>query len=257
MDAITLDSLGSIPYSPQIAEDGILSVARYRWRTPYISGDPWTPVWDELVAAGLAVRAGDGWCLSVRGNALCEELHRRARRYLESLSIPRLDLGWLSSELDRLVHAIPPNAERATCAHKGLPLQEEIQTDILRVDRAVSEIWNFRDDSHIGAWQAAGYSGPIVDVLSQVWEGTDGVEEVVSLLDGRQERDHVEREIKMLIDSGDVERRGELLALTEQGQDRRDSIERDTDVRFFRDWPSGDDLARLGDNLALLVEALS
>jgi hypothetical protein len=257
VDAITLNSLGSVPYAPQIAEEGFVSVARYRWRIPYVARDPWTPVWNELVAAGFAVEARDGWSLTVGGFSLCDELHRRARRYLESLDLAQPDLSWLSLELSMLVGEIPPYAERAMCAHRGLPLQNEIQTDVLRVDRAISELWNFRDDSHIGAWQAAGYSGPRLDLLSQVWEGTNSVEEVLSVLEGRQERNDVEREIGVLIASGDMERNAEVLALTSRGRDRRESIEQETDIRFFRGWPDGDDLARLGDNLALLVGSLS
>lgn len=257
LDAISLDSLESIAYAPQIADGGILSVARYRWRRPYISRDPWTPIWSELVAAGFAMRTDDGWSVSRRGGALCDDLHRRARHYLESLSIPRLDVPRLSLQLSRLVNEIPPDAERATCAHRGLPLQNEIKSDILRVDRAISELWNFRDDSHIGAWQAAGYSGPTLDVLSQVWEGTNTVEAVVAELDRRQEPHDVKREIDVLIESGDMERRGELLTLTARGQDQRDAIERDTDGRFFLSWPRGDDLAQMGDDLALLVGALA
>jgi hypothetical protein len=83
------------------------------------------------------------------------------------------------------------------------------------------------------------------------------IDQVVSALDRRQERDEVEREIELLIESGDVERTGERLALTAQGKSQRDSIERETDVRYFRDWPRGNHLARMGEHLTLLVGALS
>src|ERR1700694_1691222 len=86
--ALTFDSLGSLAYAPLIAKEGVVSVPRYQWRSPYTSKDLWTPVWEELVAAGFAERSGIGWALSERGRALCERVHREARRYLESLSLP-------------------------------------------------------------------------------------------------------------------------------------------------------------------------
>lgn len=256
VDAMTLDSLGTVPYAPQIAKDGLLSVARYRWRIPYQALDPWTAVWDELVAARFASVAGDGWMLSKRGEMLCEDLHRSARRYLESLSLPGAELKRLSAALDVLHRTIPANAERARCAIAGLPLQDEIRSDILRVDRFASELWNFRDDAHINAWQAAGLAGPTLDVLSHLWEGTDSLEQLVMELDGRQLQGGVHAEVKRLLESGDIERRGDFLALTSRGKQRRELIERDTDANYFGGWPDGSELGRIGDDMSVLIEAL-
>lgn len=241
VDAITFDSLGSVPYAPLIAKDEILSVARYRWRTPYISVDPWTPVWHELVAAGYAVRADEGWSLSNRGTALCDHLYREARHYLESLNFAPTQLRRLTAAVTLVAHGIPSDAERAMCARNGLPLQQEIRSDIVRLDRAISELWSFRDDSHIAAWEAAGYVGPTLDVLSQVWEGMNTIDKVASELEGKQQGTDVESQIDMLVEIGDIERHADLLTLTAQGKDRRNAIERDTDARYFRGWPSGDE----------------
>ena len=256
VDAITFDSLGTVPYAPQIAKDGCLSVARYRWRIPYQTLDPWTAVWDELVAAGFASVAGDGWMLSKRGEMLCEDLHRSARRYLESLSLPRAELKRLSAALNLLHRKIPAKAERARCAIAGLPLQDEIRSDILRVDRFASELWNFRDDAHISAWQATGFSGPTLDVLSHVWEGTDSLEQLVLELDARQLPGSVSVEVKRLVESGDIERRGDFLALTSRGKKRRELMERDTDANYFGRWPDGGELGGIGDDMSVLIEAL-
>lgn len=256
VDTLTLDSLGSLAYAPLIAKDNVLSIARYRWRTPYISVDPWTPVWDELVAAGFAIRVGEGWSLSERGTVLCNYVHREARRYLESLYVPSVELSRLTAAVTSLADGIPSDAERAMCAHRGLPLQEAISSDIVRADRAISELWNFRDDSHIAAWQAAGYAGPTLDVVSQVWEGKDTIDDVASELEGRQTRTDIERQVDLLVESGDVEHRGDLLTLTDRGKDRRDRVEHDTDAHYFREWSRGNDLRRIGDDLTALIAAL-
>jgi hypothetical protein len=256
VDALTLDSLGSLAYAPLIAKNNILSVARYRWRTPNISVDPWTPVWDDLVASGFAIRVGEGWSLSERGTGLCDHVHREVRRYLESLNVPSAELSRLTAAVTSLADGIPSDAERTMCAHRGLPLQEAIRSNIVRVDRAISELWNFRDDSHIAAWQAAGYAGPTVDVVSQVWEGKKTIDDVASELEGRPKRFDIESQVDMLVESGDMEHHAELLTLTGQGKDRRDRIERDTDARYFREWPRGEVLRRMGDDLAAVIGAL-
>jgi hypothetical protein len=256
VDAITLNALSSLPYAPQIAENGLLSMERYRWRQPYLTRDPWTPIWDELIDAGFGNRNGETWFVSESGTALCNDLHRSSRRYLESLEVGRMDLRSLSRELSTLVDEIPPDAERTMCAHRGLPLQEELRSDILRVDRCISELWNFRDDSHIAAWQAEGYDGPTLDVLSQVWEGKATVDQVVSALEFRQERSDVQREIDALGEARELDRHDMSLVLTARGRDRRESIERDTDTRYFLAWPDGRGLARLGDELTALLRNL-
>lgn len=83
------------------------------------------------------------------------------------------------------------------------------------------------------------------------------IDEVVSELEGTQERADIETRVGKLVDLGDMEQHADLLTLTAQGEDRRDRIEHDTDARYFRGWPGGDDLRRIGDDLATLVTALS
>ena len=256
VEAITFDSLGTVPYAPQIAKDGVLSRERYRWRIPYQTLEPWTPIWDELVSAGFAAVAADGWMLSKRGVMLCEDLHRSARRYLESLTLPGAELKRLSAALRVLHGKIPARAERAQCAMAGLPLQAEIRSDILRFDRFASELWNFRDDAHIMAWQAARFAGPTLDVLSHLWEGTDSLEQLVLELDGRQSESSVDKEVTRLVESGDIDQRGNFLALTSRGKARRALIERETDACYFEGWPDGRELARIGEDMSALSEAL-
>lgn len=256
VDALTFDSLGSLAYAPLIAKDGVLSVSRHRWRTPYTTMDPWTPVWNELVAAGFAESSGDGWRLTARGGALCERLYREERRYLESLELPTVELHRLAIALTSLAERIPASAERATTAHKGLPLQSEIRSHVVRADRAINELWNFRDDSHIDAWQAAGYSGPELDVLSRVWMGITTMDALSLELEWTQDPADVRRDVDALAQRGDLDRDGDRLALTLAGKERRDAIERQTDRAYFAGWPTGDELSRVGEDLSAVIAAL-
>lgn len=241
--------------APRLGVD-VFTVDRYRWRSPYATKDLWTPVWEELVGAGLAQGADGGWRLTTKGRETIERLMRALRSYLESLQLPPLELRRATKTLTELAAAIPAHSERAMAARRGLPLRGEVRSDIVRLDVAIGELSIQRDDCHIAAWQKAGYSGPELDVLSHVWEGKTVVDELAKALEGRQERAHVERHVEILVRRGDLSRDGDRLALTPQGKKRREDLEADTDRRYFQGWPDGEGLARVGDDLMAILERL-
>lgn len=241
--------------APRLGVD-VFTVDRYRWRSPYATKDLWTLVWDELVGAGLAQRADGGWRLTTKGRETIERLMRELRSYLESMQLPPLELRRATKTLTELAAAIPAHSERAMAARRGLPLPAEVRSDIVRLDVAIGELSIQRDDCHIAAWQKAGYSGPELDVLSHVWEGTAVVDELAKALEGRQERADVERRVESLVRRGDLTRDGDRLALTPQGKKRREDLEADTDRRYFQGWPDGEGLARVGDDLMAILERL-
>lgn len=247
--------LGTLQGSFRLGAE-IVTVERYRWRNPYTTKDPWTRPWDELVAAGLGERAGEGWRVTPLGRGLAERLTREIRAYLESLRVPPVDLRRATKALTDLADAMPAWAERAQAVRRGILLRDRVRSDIVRLDVAVHEIWVVRDDAHIAAWQYAGYSGPILDALSQVWEGKATVADAATALEAKQERADVERCLEELVRRGDLARDGDDLALTPQGRRRRDDIEADTDRRYFVGWPTGEALARLGDDLSAILAAL-
>ncbi len=72
----------------------------------------------------------------------------------------------------------------------------------------------------------------------------------------RQSESSVYGEVTRLVESGDIEQRGNSLALTPRGKARRELIERDTDARYFEGWPDGRELARIGEDMSALIEAL-
>jgi hypothetical protein len=112
------------------------------------------------------------------------------------------------------------------------------------------------DDGHISAWERAGYAGPVLDVLTRVWQGRDTYSALVEALAATQERPDVDRGIAELVRRSDLERDGDAVRLTAQGRRTRDAIEEQTDRVGFARWPTGESLDRLIADVEALVAAL-
>lgn len=264
-------SLGYLSTGWQLCEGEVVSRSRFGWRSPYSMKQ------DELVAkhyaelarAGIAEPAGDGWRLTRHGFEAIDEQQRRVRAALRDLSLPAGPTRRAAVQLARLASRIPPSAERAGLV-KRLPLAPsgEPASDVVDLNRAVIELWSFRDDCHIAAWQAGRYDGPTIDVLTQVWTtppdiawatggGISQVDDLVRTLDAKQDRADVERNVDALVRRGDLVRDDGTVRITAQGQRARDTVEEDTDRRYFVIWDLDDaQTARLGDDLRAVIDTL-
>lgn len=257
---------GSLP----LWEDGVMTRARSRWRSPYVSNEePRERGWRELVQGGLAAEAPDGWRITARGMEVAHAYQRTFRAHLRDLPVPAEPTRRAAAEITRLASRLPADAERALLVRK-LPQPEphEQASAVVDLNRGVNELWGFRDDCHIAAWQAAGYDGPTVDILSQVWSspgdlawarigGRPSVQEVLKALGTKQLSAEVDRRIEALIRRGDLTREDDALSITAQGQRSRDAIEAETDRRYFAIWDLDDTTtARLGDDLRAVIDAL-
>lgn len=248
--------LGILSNASRLGVD-VITVERHRWRAPYTVKDPWTPAWEQFVAAGLAERADGGWRVTARGRGIVDRIARELRAFVETLPLPAVELRRATKTLVELASKIPPDSERAQAGRRGLPLPHEVRSDVVRLEVAIAELSLRRDDCHIAAWQRAGYTGPVLDVLTQVWQGKRDVDEVAKAVAAKQERADVDRRVEELVRRGDLTRSRDALAITPQGKERREEIEAETDRRYFADWPRGDALARVGDDLTALLEALA
>lgn len=253
-----------------LLEDGALRRERSRWRSPYAMRLPAVEEqWAESVRAGFAEAVADGWRVTPRGHEIADEFQRRFRAALRSAPLPPAPTSTATRDLSRLASRIPATAERAQLV-KRLPHAPaaEPASPAVTLNRAITELWSFRDDSHIAAWRAAGYEGPALDILTQVWSGTDdltwatqggvrSVDELAKALGTKQERADMERNVDALVARGDLIRREADLRITPQGQRARDAIEEDTDRRYFAIWDLDDAAtARLGDDLRSIIDAL-
>ena len=101
---------------------------------------------------------------------------------------------------------------------------------------------------------AAGYRGPVLNVLTHVWYGKTKHADLVKALP--QDPADVDRHIDELVERGDLDRAGDEIRLTPQGKATRDRIEEETDRLGFAVWPAGEALERLFGDLDALIAAL-
>jgi hypothetical protein len=249
------------------AEGDIVLRERQVWRSPYALKRPSDAAGAEAVAAGLAEPVSGGWRLKQQTISLAENVQRALREHLRGLQLPADAVKRAADALEPTADGIPASAKRAALVHKLRPKADEPKADILRLNRAVAELWYFRDDCHIGAWQDAGYEGPVFDVLSYMWPGrpdmaftkmaaVTSLDALAEALKAKQDRADVERAIAALEKRGDVTHDGDSVRLTPPGQKIRDEIEDETDRRFFAIWQLDDAAtARLGEDLRAVIDA--
>ncbi|MDP9371177.1 MAG: hypothetical protein M3Q65_01700, partial [Chloroflexota bacterium] len=130
---------------------------------------------------------------------------------------------------------------------------------LVRLERAVFDLWMARDDAHIGAWRAAHFPSPALDVLTRLWRGdAETLPALCAVLADTQDPDDVEANVEELVEQGYVEWRGETLQPTRAGYRIREDIEADTDDLYFRQWPplAPDEVAWLHDALSRAIGGL-
>lgn len=253
-----------------LLEDGVLRRERSRWRSPYAMKLPAVEEqWAESVRAGFAEALADGWRVTPRGHEIADEYQRRFRATLRAAPLPPAPTSSSARDLSHLASRIPATAKRAQLV-KRLPHAPptEPASPAVTLNRAITELWSFRDDCHIAAWRAAGYDGPTIDILTQVWPGTDdltwatqggvrSIDELAKALGTKQERADIEHNLDALVARGDLVREETHLRITDHGRLARDAIESDTDRRYFAIWDLDDAAtARLGDDLRTVIDAL-
>lgn len=249
-------------------EGGVVTRAFYHWRSPYLVRQTYAQYWDEVVQAGFAEPADGGWRITSRGMDVGADHQRRFRAFLRTLPLPAEPTRRAAAAFVPLAARIPPAARRAAIARRVPVPADEPRSPAVDLNRTVNELGSWRDDCHIGAWEDAGYDGPTLDVLTQVWSsppdirwatigGLRTVEDVVKALEVKQERAGVERNLEVLVAKGEVSRDGDALGLTPRGKERRDAIEAETDRRSFVIWDLDDAAtARLGDDLRAVIDAI-
>jgi hypothetical protein len=266
---LTRAGLGALNGALTLRDDDLVRRDRFAWRSPYaVRRKALEDGWAEVVTAGLADAVPEGWRLRPRGTQVALDSSRLVRSHVRGFAVPAEPIRRVAAQLRHLAERIPSGAERAARAARIRPDPGEPPSDTVTASIAGTELWSFRDDCHIGAWQDAGYDGPSFEVLSFVWSspsdvtftrigGHRTIDELAKALAPRQDRGDVERNVDALVQRGDLVRDGDAVAITAQGQRSRDAIEEETDRRYFAIWDLDDAAtARLGDDLRTVIDAL-
>jgi hypothetical protein len=195
-----------------------------------------------LVERGCLVDRDGLYSVTPAGRALVEQAERGAHAYLTTLELlPAADLARLTETLaeiaGRMWAAPEPSAKPHQARVRRLPPARDDQT-LARLDQAVYGLWTARDDAHMAAWRAAGFDGPVFDILSRVWSGEAGtLAGLNEALRPSQRPEDIARGLDELGRRGALARDGEALRLTSQGRAARDAIEAETDRVYFAPWP--------------------
>lgn len=248
-------------------DEGVVRMAWYRRRNPYVVKDARPGTWAEVARAGLAEEIEGGWRLTPKGREAASEHQRRVLRYLAGLALPAEALSRAAATFASIADQVP-DTDRARRAKRWREIHPELPSAARGLSDALQILWAFRDDCHVAAWESHGYEGPAFDVLSYVWQGRGDVSwtklpaaatmgDLTKALQARQDAADVGRHVALLLARGDLERDGDAVRLTEQGQRSRDAIEDETDGRYFAVWELDDrEMAGLGADLRRVIDEL-
>jgi hypothetical protein len=231
-----------------VSERGLRDAVPYATRSR-LGAEHWQP----LIAAGLASAHVDGWAITDAGHDTVAELYREVWGEVASRSANPALVGRIGEILERLSYAVPL-AGRARFIRDVWG--EAPATTLVRLYRAVWELSIYRDACFRAAWEAEGYGGATIDVLTQVWDGASTVEGIAVRLAAKQDRDSVHANLALLESRGDLQRAGDSVALTDRGRATRDGIEARTDAASFERWPTGVRLQALVDDFDALMRSL-
>lgn len=241
----------------QIAEGDFVPLERIRRRLSYASRERWRARFEDLGVKGLVAEAEGGWRLTAQGLQLIDRVWTAVYAQLRALPLPAAELRRTVDALDGIVRdAQADEYARLTMIRRCAPADRRSTPDAERVEQLMFETCVLLDDGHIGAWRAAGYRGPVLDVLTKAWYGASTREALRKALDYSQEAADVDRHTTELVERGDLALSGDEVALTDQGRATRERIEEETNRVGLSRWPTGDELERLIADVGALVAAL-
>lgn len=199
--------------------------------------DQWNVAAAMARGAGLVDEVGGRWRVTARGRELFARVRREADAYLAALApIPAGDLTRLAALLAKALAAV----EASDVPHDHISRTRYFVGDgripMVALENALMGLWHARDDSHMSSWRAVGIAGPTLDVLTRLWRKEASTDEELRQRLAQQHPDDVTAGLASLRRDGFLA--PGALELTERGASLRQSIEDETDRRFFDPWPA-------------------
>ena len=242
------------------------TTADLRPGTPYATRDSHLPLLAGGIARDLLVCDEQGrYRPSEQGWALLARVEGETTAWLSrQVPLPAPELNHLASEFGALAAGLP-RAGEATEAHihrwgRMAALAPQLAgAPLVRLERALMDLWMARNDAHIAAWDMARFYGPHLDVLTRLWRGdAEDLAGLQALMAATQDAETVAAIVEELTEQGYLEIRQGVLQPTRAGYNVREEIESNTDELYFAQWPhlDGETIAWLHDTLGRLIAAL-
>ncbi len=239
------------------AETMTLQQMREHLFNPYATQFPAFEQLPLLVEQGYLQQQGEGYLVTETGRRLTDQIEIAARAYIGGLQVPQsIALPALAEVLVRQVHCAWQAPEPLIKAHQARTqrrLPVERAPALVQVEWAILGLWEARDDAHIAAWRAYTFSGPVFDILSQIWsKEARTLPQLITALKESQLPTDIEQGILELTSSGYIVFVDDHFELTMQGQKMRDDIEVETNRIFFASWDqmTSDEVIWLGKQLS-------
>ena len=227
---------------------------------PYTSVSIYRSALDRLVDKRLAERAGEA------RYRLTEPARKAlADTYTEYFGRVARSSALLDEDADRLF-GITESAYAAALRQSDVPVPilnaahsilPEIDSVWVQLERRLVGLMIFRDDAHIAAWREAGYTGPRIELSTQLFHKEEGLayEELRAKADRLDDKDFASA-LSALHSGGEVSQRAEKYRLSKAGRATRQEIEDATNLHFEKPFASlpDDDLKTMLDLMNLLAQ---
>lgn len=210
---------------------------------------------ERLAELDLLTELDDGrYRLTEDGRALIEGFFEVAHDGLSELRpLPEDDLVQLRQLLERIVQATlsaPNPVDKPALNTSRWTDPGAGGSEAARIDQYITDLYRYRDDAHVAAWQAYNIDGAAWEALTLVWQ--EEAATAGELLDARPNRGFTVKDyadaLESLADRGWLQKDGTGYQLTAEGRQVREEAEAETDRLFYGGWStlSADELDQLG-----------
>lgn len=233
---------------------------------PYATRDPHLPLLTDALERGLIARDElQRYHLTDQGKALVIRAEQGVTGWLSRQEpLPGDQLRRLADTFGAIADDLPrdawgPDAHVHRWSRMAALATAHADAPLVRLERAIMDLWIARDDAHIAAWHMARFYGPQLEVLTRLWQSdAEDLDTLQTALAPLQDPETVAAIVEELTEQGYLEVRLGILQPTRAGYNVREEIESTTDEIYFDQWPDLDSptIAWLHDALTRLIAAL-
>ena len=234
-------------------------------RTPYANPDDVVSQLDGAVERGWLEALGEGrYTISARGTEVAAGLFELGDRIFGELEVlPDAEMERIIALLftvAEIARQLPEPEEKWALSWGDLFDRGPDAPLMVRARRQMLNLFSYRDDAHIAAWQPYGVGGQEWEAFTIVWQGdaTTAAELAEKLPYRRYDKESYEQALGSLVARGWLAKENGAYAATEKGKTLRQEAEDATDRYFDAAWVSlsGAEMEEIKGLLTKLAEVL-